>query len=126
MTENQAPIQLVGKLPARGAIEEWSHEDRESAFWIYCDPHQGNRSLRKRERTNYDKVRLDAIKLGLGIASFSEVKKVEADIVTNDITSPKRAKGGSNELKETKSVKELAEKLNAKLAAYSTEDGEDS
>ena len=70
--------------------------------------------------TNADKTRLEAIKLALGIASFSAVQKVETDIITNDTTKTRKGGGGgSPALDSSVSVAELSERLNAKLAALS-------
>jgi len=177
MHENDSPVVVVGKAVPGDRNEQWSHEDKEAAFWIYADLAQGNRSFRRTAKltgipfqtlsrwnategwqarlfeqderhadlvkrsvmmrlvngldgamdtlmelvdhgTNHDKVRLDAVKLALGIASFSEVRKLEADIITNDVTAPKQEKTATA-LSSAGSVAELSERLNEKLKALS-------
>lgn len=179
-SEKQAPIVAlpVGR-EVGGRGEAWSHEDREAAYYIYVDPHQGNRSLRKTSRltgipfqtlarwnsseewqkriwkqdereamairqsvqmrlvneldgmmdqlielaysgTNHDKTRLEAVKLALGIASFTTPQKVEMDV----ITTPGKKKGGEGEggAPASESVEVLSARLNERLARYGQDD----
>ena len=182
MTSNNNIVPLpVGKDGGREVA--WSYEDQEAAYYIYADPHQGNRSFRKTGRitgipfqtlarwnttngwqerlwkqdareaaairqsvqmrlvneldgmmdqlievayhgTNHDKTRLEAIKLGLGIASFTTPQKVEMDVITTPGKGKKGGDGGSSPA-VAESVEVLAARLNERLAKYEADEDEE-
>ena len=156
--------------------DHWSEEDRRTAYDIYADPKQGNRSFRRTAKitgipfqtlsrwnvtegwqarlwkqdereamavrqsvqmrlvheldglmdqlieishtgTNHDKTRLEAIKLGLAIASFSAVQKVEQDIIANSQERNKPVLVDDDTSGVT--IEELSARLNEKLASIS-------